>query len=446
MARGRAKHVDHQVRECQNTNCMLDKFNIHLKVQPMAYRGTIKAAETIHKGSLRMTDPFKHMRDMGADAPRLYIIATGAGAGLQDDAWRWPGISNFLVGASMPYDTDETADVLGFVPEKFVSTETAIDLAMTAYMRAWVPGRKAIGLGMTCSVTSTKPHRGEHRIIAAVFTDTECWVTSVVIPKGDFWDEKDAVQEWLTAKIEDQRVKDGLLADEIATNLLAVALDIDAPCCSPEAHGFPTIDANEMANSRLFSHPFFRADRTRGVESDIDPLTTAFFPGAFNPPHDGHFMAGRASVRDAALDMKSHRSPVYSTTVDPPHKAALNTAEILQRVKQMRGHDFLVTKGDPLYIDKARRFPGAYFIFGADAMDRMLDPKWGVPVRPMLDEFHTLGTRFLVPGRLIGDSFLVAGRVMSDHMDDVLGRTSLFVPVDFRLDLSSTELRAKSQK
>ena len=193
---------------------------------------------------------------------------------------------------------------------------------------------------------------------------------------------------------------------------------------------------------------YVRANGSREPLAAVDNTKTLFFPGAFNPPHEGHFSAAQVTQETLAVKEHQSRRVVFSTTVNPPHKAALSTAEVLQRAKLMKGHDFLVTENDPLYIDKARKFPGAYFVMGADAMDRMLDPKWGVPVRPMLNEFSDLGTRFLVPGRLVQlplcNEFLTCGKVMGNHMAEVLGKSLLFVPVDFRHDLSSTEVRAKA--
>jgi len=385
-----------------------------------------------------MTNPFEHLRDQGDTAPLFFAICTGAGAGLQKLIWEVPGVSNFFVGAAMPYAMEETSNLLGFTPDlsprgrpEYVSVNTAVDLAMTAYMRAWKPGRRAIGFGMTCSVASKVAHKhGDHRVIASIFSDEGCWVISTVIPKGEG---------------EIQRKLDGMLSDKIASELIAWYLSARVESEAPTFEGCKVelrcVDS--LAHDRLMAHPFFKADGTRGPLTAIDPKKTLFYPGAYNPPHEGHFQSGAASLETLAVE-KEHRTLVFSTTVNPPHKPALSTAECLQRAKLMKGHNFIVTEGDPRFLEKARKFPGAHFVMGADAMDRMLDPKWGFEIRPMLDEFASIGTRFLVPGRLVGTEFLVCGRVMSNHMADVLGRTSLFIPVDFRLDLSSSEIRAKN--
>jgi hypothetical protein len=389
-------------------------------------------------------NPFEYLRDQGDQAPLFYAITTGAGAGLQKAAWEVPGVSSFLVGTAMPYAMEETDRILGFTPDlsprgkpEYVCANTAIDLAMTAYMRAWRPGRKAVGLGMTCSVASKVAHRhGDHRVVAAIFSEEGCWTLSVVIVKGEG---------------AEQRKTDGDLSDQIAVAFLrwyllareGRASDLEGSDAS-SPYWSEIKEAGEAARSRLFARPLFKADGTRWSPSVIVASETLFYPGAYHPPHDGHFKGGKKSSETLATKRRQFRNLVFSTTVNPPHKDAISVAECLQRAKLMKGHDFLLTEDDPLYIHKARNFPGAYFVMGADAMARMLDEKWGEPVRPMLDEFWSLGSCFLVPGRLVGDTFKTCGTVMGENMGVVLGRSLLFEPVDFRLDLSSTELRAKA--
>lgn len=391
---------------------------------------------------------FERLRDMGADAPSLCMIVSGAGVGLMQRAWRWPGISSVLAGAYTPYSPKQTDQLIGFTPDRsvrgtpsYVSVSTAIDMSMAAYARACVEGRRAIGLGMTCSVASSVEHRGDHRIIGAVFTDDGCTTAEMTIPKGVGFD---------------QRTRDGRLADDLGEAL------VDAGAFGGDVIGFrpdpsrtedfyagcllTVNDAAELSKERLFKRPMFRADGTRHTTALLAASDTLFFPGAFNPPHDGHFGAGAAALRTLARSMHEHRTLVFSTTVDPLHKPALTTSQVLRRASMMRGHDFLATRGDPLFIDKARAFPGASFVVGADALDRMLDPKWGIPTWDLLREFHVLGTRFLVPGRVIGGKYMTLSDVLQKRSYSVSGWSTLFKPVDYRLDISSTEIRNETDR
>src|SRR6478735_4176453 len=96
---------------------------------------------------------------------RIFIAVTGAGAGAQNRIWSVPGCSKYFAGAMFPYGCDQTDELLGFKPDKYVSENTALDLAMASYLRAWdKDGCDAIGIGLSASVASTAQHRGEHEI------------------------------------------------------------------------------------------------------------------------------------------------------------------------------------------------------------------------------------------------------------------------------------------
>ena len=382
-----------------------------------------------------MANVCEKLRDMGDQAPRVYLINSGAGAGAQNlvlgggaqnRIWAVPGVSNFFVGASMPYAAEATDETLGFKPERYVSVDTAIDLAQTAYMRAWVPGRKAIGLGLTCSVASTHVHRGGHRLVMALVDESDCWVVDTVIPKGEG---------------QDQRKLDGARADGLVFLVLDEYISgFNNRDAYPIMDGVSVVRMNNLACARVHAHPLFRADGSRVASWDVSrelvPDETVFFPGSFNPPHDGHF---KGAV--AAMSFAGGRQLVFSTTTYPLHKTPLSTSEMLQRAKLMRGHDFLLSGYDPLFLDKARRFPGAFFVVGADTMDRFLDPQWGPAIEPMLSEFMSLGTKFLVLGRQVKGNYVTADDIAAKRLSQGSKFMELFTAVQFRLDLSSSDIR-----
>lgn len=356
------------------------------------------------------SSPLEHIRD--AIKTRIFVAACGAGLGLPNHIFSVPGCSSFFVGAALPYATDATDDFLGFKPEKYCSAETAIDLAMRAYWHAFVPGgAPAVGIGVTASVASTTAHRGAHRVFAASFSDERCTLHAAELEKG-----AGADQRWV----------DGLMADTIALNAIADAFGMSIQ--SVPTKSYTVTETDHIARERLFALPYFRWNGAR--EKPPEALEVAF-PGAFDPPHEGHWGAAFASCKVAG------RTPTFWITTDPPHKSRIQTATALQRAKLLRGTDVLFTRGEPLYLDKARRFPGCAFVIGADAMARMLDPKWGPPVEPMLDEFRKLGTRFLVVRRRVDGPDAVS-------VSDIPGAPAdLCIEVPGRWDVSSTELRAR---
>jgi nicotinic acid mononucleotide adenylyltransferase len=347
---------------------------------------------------------------------RLYVVATGAGAGIQQALWSVPGCSSFLVGASFPYDPRQTEEFLGFKPEKsFCSAETAIDLSMAAYMRACgedlLLDKQSIGLGLTASVATLKSHRGEHRVYASVTTKDKVWLSELILPKPST-DEQD---------ISAIRIRDGNLADELGLNLLYSVLDIQTDSNKE--------DVTDLARTRFFMHPFFDNDGGRRYEG-APKGHKILFPGAFNPPHAGHFFnAKNAGGNDT----------IFNITANPPHKEELTLGEMLQRACFLKGHKVLFTRDDPYYLDKAKNFPGCNFVIGADALIRLLDQKWyDRPVRDILVEFNRLGTIFLV-GERNGEGLekiIMDGRLPRYH-------SNIFssLPTSPYSNLSSTQIR-----
>ena len=267
--------------------------------------------------------------------------------------------------------------------------------------------------------------------------------------------------------MQNQRIKDGKLAAELALYLLSVVVgeerEYDFQCLCELLIGEPLpeikVESNmELAKARIMTHPLFCADGTRGTLESIVATDTVFYPGAFNPPHDGHLKGAAAAMRvlehemfltpAKAAEYKS-RMLIFSTTINPAHKAALEPAEMLRRVVMMRATkqpvNFLLTVDDPLYLDKVHKFPGANFILGADALDRMMDPKWGVNPVLVLCEIKKADSKLLVLGRLVDGEYMVLRDVHAKHEDAVRvsGAAQWLVSVPFRLDISSSELRAK---
>jgi len=349
----------------------------------------------------------------------FHIITTGAGAGLQQILWEIPGCSWYLSGCSFPYDQDEQADILGFMPEHFCSEEAAIDLASAAYMKAYKFGKKApIGVGVTATVASEKEHRGDHRVHICVITNDTVRTITRILDKG------------VGAE---KRLEDGKLVDTLTLHFMMETAAGNGILFKDSK------DASELARERFFLRPFFAANGKR--LKTMPSKHMALMPGAYNPPHEGHFGTAQ-NVMD-----EYGRTVVYEVTAEPPHKEALSVQLLLQRAKLLQGYDRLFTRKEPFYLDKARVFPGIPLVLGADAMVRMLDPKWGVDLEAMFKEFKKLETKLLIAGRTIGDKFVTVDDISKDlrlQNPHVWGYAqSVMLPISGRFDISSTELRNK---
>ena len=342
---------------------------------------------------------------------RVYVAATGSGAGLTGLLWDVPGISKVLVGTVFPYAPEATDQFLGFQPDSYCSERTAIALALEAYLRAFQPeGAPAVGLGLTGSVASTTAHRGDHRVYVATVTDHGCWVYSTTLVKGSG---------------SEARKRDGDISDTLGlAALLEATGQADTTNIGPSLLSFEKKECSQEALEVLLTHPLWTPSGKR-LKAPTNGNGLALFPGAFNPPHDGHFWMA-----------KEHQA-IFHITINPPHKPALTAAQMLQRAKMLEGFPRLFTQDDPLYLDKARRFPGAKILVGVDAVERMLDPKWGVEIAPMLEEFRRLGIKFLVADREF-DGKVITLDDIKDAPKDLCER--ILRPAQ-HLTMSSTKVR-----
>jgi nicotinic acid mononucleotide adenylyltransferase len=346
----------------------------------------------------------------------LYLVATGAGAGVQDVLWKVPGCSSFFRGASFPYDPRESIAFAGLTPKKFASPDFAFDLAFAAYMRAIDlehPGKEPVGLAVTASVASIREHRGDHQAHVVCITRDKISSSSMMLEKG--------------AGPHD-RIVDGNLVDTlvVSTFLHALGYTVDKTD--------RTSSLDEEARNQFFKNPVFWPDGRRTSEDQLD-TTWPLFPGAFNPVHQGH-----ESIADTFDD-----EPVFTIDSKPPHKAPLTVQEMLLRAKMLGHRTTYFTEGDSLYIDKARRHPGTPIILGADALLRMLDPKWGIDPESLLNEFCGLGTTLMVFGREVNGKFVTAEEAINAAPIDATRRAKLFRAIEGRWDISSTALRLQSQ-
>jgi nicotinic acid mononucleotide adenylyltransferase len=282
-------------------------------------------------------------------------------------------------------------------------------MASAAFMRAG-GGPNAIGIGLTAKVASVRAHRGPHHGFAANVSRSGSRIYSMEF-------EKDAGVA--------ARERDGARADHLGLIALLDAVGVPSDALAPIVGEYTVAEADALGRERFLERPLFCASEVRSRTPERLALA---FPGTFDPPHEGHFGMARA------VEALTGQRPVFWITAEPPHKPAVPFVELLGRAALLRGHDTLFSRGDPLYIDKARRYPGCAFVIGTDSVARMLDPKWGPSVGALVDELRQLGTRFYVTSRIV-DGALVTLHDLPDAPKD------LCIEVEGRWDVSSTELR-----
>lgn len=341
----------------------------------------------------------------------IHVAATGGGSRIQQALWSTPGSSSYFSGSTFPYSREEQEEFLGFMPEHFCSEEAAIDLASAAYMKAFRFGNNnPIGVGLTASVASTTPHKGEHRFYLSIITNDKVKVKEVILPKGIG---------------EERRATDDLIClNETILQLSSFVKNSDSEDMR---------DATDLAFSRFMKRPFFAMNGKRSESISLNRF--AIMSGAYNPPHIGHF-----NLANTFQNSYGDRV-IFEVSAISPHKAPLSVQDLLKRAKLLNGYDRYFSTNIPFFIDKARAFPNTKFIMGADAAQRLIDPKWGVDIPSSLEEFFKLGTTFFVNGRLINDTFT--------NVDDIIKMIPvnkhkyqvLFKPLHGRWDISSSQIR-----
>jgi hypothetical protein len=136
----------------------------------------------------------------------------------------------------------------------------------------------------------------------------------------------------------------------------------------------------------------------------------------------------------------------YELSVTNVDKPTLTPAEVRRRLAQFCWHAPLWLTRAPTFVEKAARFPGVAFVVGVDTAARILQPRYYQDSEERMQQA-------LAAIRGHGCSFLVAGR--ADATGRFVTLADLAIPpaqadlfrmipdTEFRLDLSSTQLREK---
>jgi nicotinic acid mononucleotide adenylyltransferase len=346
----------------------------------------------------------------------LYVATTGAGLSFQYNLWKKPGCSSYLVGFFTPYAKTELQEFVGYEPEgSFVSKEVAYDLAMASYIRAAkfkvqeASDGEPVGIGITAAVATNRIPRGEQRAFICVITKDKALLHEVKLKKTLGESHREAHDQIIAAEAEDVLV-----------------------CALINWMTHPYTNCTNEVLDRFYQYPTFLIN-SRTKDSFGSAL---YLPASLNPIHEGH--------RELARTAESVTSPLndckYLISTSSPHKGEMTLQEMLFKAgmlraeKTFRGFEF--TKDEPLFLDKARKRPNSIFIIGADTMERFLDPKWGPDPVQLLKELKELKTTFLVMGRVMDGVFKTANDIIVPN-----GYKDLFVPIEGRVDISSTMLR-----
>jgi hypothetical protein len=357
------------------------------------------------------------------------MALTGGGTGVAAWLLSVPGGSRTVLEIAVLYAEEALCDYLGRRPESFCSVATSSDMARRARERACYlsPGKQTLGVGCTASLRSDRPKRGEHRFHVSIHDGLRTVTHSLT----------------LTKEARDREGEEEIV-DRVLLNALAESLGINARVPVVLLPGEEIVHETHTLANALTAF-FLGQVPAVCVESDGrartgGPLPAVLLPGSFNPLHEGHCVLAAVAARLVGA------SVAFEMTVVNADKPPLTDEEVRRRLAQFSWRAPLWLSRAPTFAEKSRLFPGATFVVGSDTAARIVSPRFyedsAERMAAALADFREKGCHFLVAGRV--DQY---GRFagLSD-LNIPSAQHDLFTGIpegDFRLDVSSTQIRAR---
>jgi nicotinamide mononucleotide (NMN) deamidase PncC len=357
-----------------------------------------------------------------------------SGVGSQSINWllRVPGASNTLLEATIPYSNESLDRYIGEVPRQYVSKTTALAMAKAAYIQGIQYGNNGmdlIGVSCTGAISTNRKRRGGNQAFIGLWGPRLKYVAHLILKKGERnrVEEEELVSSLIVQYIEEKLTGNSGLSMEL-NELESVSI---------EETEFSS-DLDSLMNGHISS--------ITSSGSDLVGLDKSFkggiLSGSFNPIHKGHIELSKLASGILGVPV------AFEISVTNVDKSPLQPGEVKKRISQFEKSETVILTCAPLFAEKSSIFKNSTFIIGNDTALRLVDPKYyDNNVQDMytsLQKVKDNQCNFLVAGRLQNSEF----KTISD-MAIPEAFVSLFQGIpesQFRMDLSSTELRSDGTK
>jgi len=333
---------------------------------------------------------------------KVFLAITGGGQTFIGDYMKVSGASKTIVGAIIPYSQILFDKFLGVKQNQYCNEEAARKLARRSFIECISVGvdkEYAIGIGVTCSLVKEDERPGrQHKIFVSAHTKNITLVDSLILEQGRTRESEEG------------------LAEEVIFNLLKFITG------TGEQRVF-ILKGYEDYKRNSFS-------KTENIETKNN--TFLVYSGNFCPFHEGH-------KQIAELSQKIIGVPVtLELSVNNADKGLMDYIDLKNRVKYLK-YDYIITDA-PTFKDKVNAIRSQcdkpiVFTIGVDTWERVLQEKYAGPIPELIKFFKDNDVKFLIFGR--------NGKVPIGHEEiRIINKES----DNFRLDISSTEIRNKNEK